>query len=153
MKSLSDKQYQKELQKIKECNKQKEYQLQLKAEKNKYKKHIKIETSKVLAIYLFAVLNAIVIYAMAAMWIFVDFTYLGVLITDIAAQIMIYGIYCLKAYKAKKSEEDLKFQREKYSKSFDDLLNAGAESNEYVPLASGSVETFSNPTDDYDGVG
>ena len=153
MKNLSDKQYQKELQKIKECNKQKEYQLQLKAEKNKYKKRIKIETSKVLAIYLFTVLNAIVIYAMAAMWIFVDFTYLGVLITDIAAQIMIYGIYCLKAYKAKKSEEDLKFQREKYSKSFDDLLNAGAESNEYVPLASGSVETFSNPTDDYDGVG
>ncbi len=148
LKHLSDKQYQKELQEIREINKQKEYRSKLKFEKDKYKKHFKIETSKILAIYLFAMLNAIVIYAMVAMWKFVDFTYLGVLITDIAAQIMIYAIYCMKAYKAKKSEEDLKFEREKLSGSLRDVLSAGAESGEYVPTTTGNVEVFTTNSED-----
>ena len=53
---------------------------------------------------------------MIAMWTFQDLTYLGVLITDVAAQILLYAIYCLKAYHGKKQEEDLKFKRESLNK-------------------------------------
>ena len=112
MKQLSEKQYRQELEKAKKESQSRKYKEEIKLERNKYKKNFHIETSKLLAVYLFAMLNAIVIYAMVSMWKFADLSYLGVLITDIAAQILIYGIYCLKAYKAKKSEEDLKFKKE-----------------------------------------
>jgi len=108
-------------------------------EENKYKKE-RIETSKLIAIYLFVLLNTLVIYSMIAMWVFADFTYLGVLISDIAAQVLIYAIYCMKAYHGKKQSEKMKFDREKLKGSLDDVLTAGAESTEYVPLTKGSVE-------------
>lgn len=50
--------------KIKRDNAQKQKQLLLKAEKDKYKGTNHIETSKLIAIYLFVILNAIIIYAM-----------------------------------------------------------------------------------------
>ena len=111
MKIMTEEEYQKKLQKAKDIGKTIEYKREIAEAKNKSKK--KRETSKLLALYLFALLNAIVIYAMVSMWKFSDISYLGVLITDIASQILIYGIYCLKAYKGKKSEEDMKFEREK----------------------------------------
>lgn len=148
MKYLTQKNYQQELEKVKRDNVQRQYRQSLQNEKRKYRKTIKIETSKLLAIYLFALLNAIVIYSMVAMWKFADLSYLGVLITDIAAQILIYGIYCLKAYKAKKSEEDLKFKRDRYS--LDDLLKAGAESEVSVPLTNANIEDFTADTNSYD---
>ena len=143
MKYLSSKSYQQEMERVKRHNQQVELRNNLKHEKDKYKKKVHIETSKILAIYLFILLNAIVIYAMVAMWKFADLTYLGVLITDIAAQILIYGIYCLKAYKAKKSEEEIRLERDKLT----DVLAAGAESSEPVPLTTGTVETPSNNQD------
>lgn len=143
MKYLSSKSYQQEMERVKRHNQQVEMRNNLKHEKDKYKKKVHIETSKILAIYLFILLNAIVIYAMVAMWKFADLTYLGVLITDIAAQILIYGIYCLKAYKAKKSEEEIRLERDKLT----DVLAAGAESSEPVPLTTGTVETPSNNQD------
>lgn len=73
----------------------------------------KIEFSKILAIYLLILLTAIVVFTMAAIWHFGDLSYLNVLITDIAAQIIVYMIYCVKAYHGKKSEEKLKFEKEK----------------------------------------
>ena len=72
----------------------------------------KKETSKKLAIYLFMLMNTIIIYAMVAMWHFGDLSYLGVLISDIAAQVVVFAIYCAKAYFGKKAEEDMKFARE-----------------------------------------
>ena len=51
--------------KIKKENVQKERSLILERERNKYGSE-KIETSKLIAIYLFVLLNAIVIYAMIA---------------------------------------------------------------------------------------
>lgn len=132
MKYLTTKEYQQELGKVKRENIQRRYRQSLKNEKNKYKKNFKIETSKLIALYLFALLNVIVIYAMVAMWKFADLSYLGVLISDIAAQIMIYAIYCMKAYKAKKSEEEMKFKRDKYSGSLGDVLSAGAECKDEI---------------------
>lgn len=142
MKSMTEEEYQRKLSEIKNENIQKEYKKKLKEERAKYGFKLKLETSKLIAIYLFALLNAIVIYAMIAMWNFADLTYLGVLISDIAAQVIIYAIYCMKAYKAKKSEENLKFEREKLSGTLEDVLNAGAESREYVPTTTGTVDTY-----------
>jgi hypothetical protein len=131
------------LAKIKKENVQKERSLILERERNKYGSE-KIETSKLIAIYLFVLLNAIVIYAMIAMWQFADFSYLGVLISDIAAQVLIYAIYCMKAFHAKRESERMKFDREKLRGSLGDILEAGSESGEYVPLTTGSVDTFSS---------
>lgn len=142
MKNMTEEEYQRKLSEIKNENIQKEYKKKLKEERAKYGFKLKLETSKLIAIYLFALLNAIVIYAMIAMWNFADLTYLGVLISDIAAQVIIYAIYCMKAYKAKKSEEDLKFEREKLSGTLEDVLSAGAESREYVPTTTGTVDTY-----------
>lgn len=74
----------------------------------------KIETNKLLAIYLFALMNAIVIYSMVAMWKLGDLSYLGALISDIAAQVVIYAIYCAKAFAGKRAEENMKFERDKW---------------------------------------
>lgn len=115
MKNLTEKEYQQELEKIQKQNKQIKYNLLLKKERNKFKKKFKFETSKLVAIYLFALLNAIVIYSMVAMWKFCDFSYLGVIISDIVVQVIIYAIYCMKVYKAKKIEEEKKFKRDEHS--------------------------------------
>lgn len=142
-KNLTEREFQRQLAKIKKENVQKERSLILERERNKYGSE-KIETSKLIAIYLFVLLNAIVIYAMIAMWQFADFSYLGVLISDIAAQVLIYAIYCMKAFHAKKESERMKFDREKLRGSLGDILEAGSESGEYVPLTTGSVDTFSS---------
>lgn len=129
MKKYSNETYKLELAKAKRLSKQKELNLNIKNERNRWRESKpKLEMSKKLAIYLFLLLNVIVIYCFVAMWHFADLTYLGVLITDIAAQILIYGIYCLKAYKAKKSEENVKLQREKMQ-GLDEIIQADAEEN------------------------
>ena len=139
---MTKQEFEKEMSRLKRLNTQEEYHNKLKAEKYKYRR--KLETSKLLAIYLFAVLNGIVIFAMVAMWHFKDLTYLGVLITDIAAQILIYGIYCLKAYKGKQSEEEMRFKRDNMFGSLSDLISAGAKSNEDVPIVVGESQVLGN---------
>lgn len=110
MKYVSDEQYYEQLKRIEFRNDQILKAQMLKEAKYKPRKHI--ETSKLIAIYLFALLNIIILYSMIAMWHFSDLSYLGVLITDICAQILTYAIYCLKAYHGKKQEEKMKFLRE-----------------------------------------
>ena len=131
---LTKEEYQAKLEKIKESNTQKKYRKALREEK--------IETSKLIAIYLFALLNAVIVYSMVAMWKFVDFSYLGVLISDIAAQVLIYAIYCLKAYHGKKQEEQVKLEKERMTGTLDDVLSAANECSETVPLTKGSCEPF-----------
>lgn len=53
----------------------------------------KIPTHKIITGYLFLILNVILIYALISMWHFADLTHLGVLITDIAAQVATFLIY------------------------------------------------------------
>lgn len=69
------------------------------------------ETSKILAIWLFILLNSIIIYSLVAMWHFSDLSFLNALISEIGAQILVYAIYCLKAYHGKKNQERLRFER------------------------------------------
>lgn len=100
MKYLSDKEFQKRLKRIQRDNNYKEKIQILKNEKFKYKqKHKLPSTTKLIAIYLFIILNIVLIFTMCAMWNFGDLSYLGVLITDVAAQILTFCIYCAKSLK------------------------------------------------------
>lgn len=143
---MSKREYQLKMAEIRRENVQKQYKQSLREEKRKYDTK-RIETSKLLAIYLFVLFNAVMIYAMAAMWVLHDLTYLGVLITDIAAQVLIYAIYCLKAYCAKKQSENVKLRRERYAGisdeenngSLNEILPAAADSTEPVPFTNGAT--------------
>lgn len=127
--------------KIKKENEHKQKLLLLQKEKDKFKKVNPIETSKLIAIYLFWLLNLIIVYSMVAMWKFEDFSYLGVLISDIAAQVMIYAIYCMKAYHGKKQNELMNFYREKLKGNLGDILDAGNECSDSIPLTKGNADS------------
>lgn len=142
---MSKRDYQLKLAKIRKDNIQKQYKQSLREERQKYSTK-RIETSKLLAIYLFVLFNIVLVYAMTAMWVLHDLTYLGVLISDIAAQVLIYAIYCLKAYCAKKQSESVKLRRERLSQeqtgddgTLSDILSAGTESTVSVPFRNGAT--------------
>ena len=139
MKHLSEQDYKRELYEIKAINADKLRKQKLKEEKKQYRTWHLPETHKVFAVYLFVLFNAILIYSLVAMWVFADLQWLGVLISDIAAQVLVYGIYCLKAYNGKKQEEKIKFERDRAGLS--DLLQAGHESQEDVVLRNGVLDT------------
>lgn len=96
MNLLSDQAYLTAFRAVQKKNEIKKRKLLLKEEKNKYKNK-PLSTSKLMAVYLFIMLNVVLIYAMVTMWHFGDLTYLGVLITDVVAQILTYFIYMKKA--------------------------------------------------------
>ena len=75
----------------------------------------RITTTKLIVAYLFVIMNIILAYSMFVMYEFHDLTYLGVLITDIAAQVLVFLIYSAKSYKENKSQADLEFEREKFN--------------------------------------
>lgn len=158
---MSEAEYKARMSKIRKKNTQKKYKRALRAERRKYSTK-RIETSKLLAIYLFVLFNVVLVFAMTAMWTMHDLTYLGVLISDIAAQVLVYAIYCLKAYCAKKQAENVKLRREKMeqdqtdsgvSGTLDDVLSAGAESPAPVPLANGAVLDMSSCENNMCGIG
>ena len=123
---MTFKDYWKRKKKIQDKNKKIKYSIKLEKVKNKYNKK-PFETSKFLAIYLFAFFNIITIYTMVMMWVYADTSNLGVLITSLIAPVITYGIYCTKAYMAKKEEEMLKFDKMKYGdklQKYDEWLSA-----------------------------
>lgn len=144
---MNKQEFESKLNKIKKKNTQKEYKRLLEKEKDKYRTKPKTETSKLIMFYLLILLNVIVAYSMVAMWRFADLTYLGVLITDIAAQVLVYVIYCLKAFHGKKQEENLKFEREKMTGTLQNIVRAGSECNEPLSLTEEDFETFGSFTD------
>ena len=98
MRRLNEKQYRAELTKINRENIYKQRNKILKEKKDVYKtKHKLPSTSKLIAIYLFVMLNILLTYSMVAMWVFRDLTYLGALITDVVAQILTYYVYAKKS--------------------------------------------------------
>ena len=129
--NLTKKQYEQKLAKAKKKSIKYKREQQIRAIENKYKPK-KLETNKALAIYLFIMLNVIVIYSMVTMFILQDLSCLSVLITDIGAQILLYGIYCLKAYHGKKQEENMKYKRERL-RGVGEILQAGEECTEEIP--------------------
>lgn len=100
MKRLNDKEFRIELNRIKRDNAYKEKNRILREEREKGNEKRKLpSTTKLIAVYLFIILNVVLIYAMVCMWHFGDLSYLGVLITDVAAQILTFVIYCAKSLK------------------------------------------------------
>lgn len=96
---MTEERYNSEMAKIREENKDKAQRKALREARRNWKERKPITTTKLIAAYLFIVLNAILIYACVAMWYFADLTYLGVLITDIAAQVVVYLLYIIKSTK------------------------------------------------------
>ena len=94
---LDDKEYNKKKEKIEKQNDTLLKKQEL--EKLKIHKKNKITTTKMVMIYLFFILNLILIYSLIAMWHFEDLTHLGVLITDIISQVIVFLIYCVKSSK------------------------------------------------------
>lgn len=98
MKYLTQREYERKLREIQRENESIERYNKLRQEKRNVQSGIKKpSTDKLIATYLFIILNVVLIYAMLAMWHFADLSYLGVLVTDIAGQVITYYIYAKKA--------------------------------------------------------
>lgn len=98
MKYLSQREYERKLKEVQRENESIDRYNKLKNEKRKVSIDIKKPTTdKLIAIYLFIILNVILVYSMISMWNFADLSCLGVLITDIAGQVITYYIYAKKA--------------------------------------------------------
>lgn len=111
MRYMTEKEYKARMRRIQAENASRKRIQQLKDEEKKYKYKRKLpSTSKLMATYLFVILNAVLVYAMVAMWCFRDLTYLGVLITDVAAQVLTYMIYSIKALKENTSKEGFVYE-------------------------------------------
>lgn len=92
--------HQKKLRKIERKGERILRKRELKAKLNSYKEpKKKFPTSKLIAVYLFILLNVVLIYSMIMMYLFRDLTYLGVLLSDIVAQVITYMIYMIKSTK------------------------------------------------------
>ena len=98
MNYISESEYKEQLNEIKRENQSKKRKQDLKKEKRKYSVFAKLpSTSKMMAVYLFVLLNVVLCYAMFMMWRFQDLQCLSVLITDVVAQVLTYFIYSRKA--------------------------------------------------------
>ena len=98
MNYISESEYKEQLNEIKRENQSKKRKQDLKKEKRKYSVFAKLpSTSKLMAVYLFVLLNVVLCYAMFMMWRFQDLQCLSVLITDVVAQVLTYFIYSRKA--------------------------------------------------------
>lgn len=94
---LSEQDFQKQMEKAQQRNESLLRMQELRKERNKYSQRKKLPTSKLITYYLFIVLNVVLVYSMVVMYKFQDLSYLGALITDIAAQVITYFIYAQKS--------------------------------------------------------
>ena len=108
--------YAKYIKRIEEENFLRKKKMEIKKLKKENKKALGLTTTKVFSYYLFILFNVILIYALVAMWHFADLSYLGVIITDILGQILVYCIYSIRAFKDTQSEESIKLERDKLEK-------------------------------------
>lgn len=108
-----NKKYSEYIKHIEEENFLRRKKMEIKKLKKENRKKLGLTTTKLLSYYLFIIFNAVLIYAMIAMWHFADLTYLGVIISDIIGQILVYGIYAIRAFKDTQSEEAMRLERDK----------------------------------------
>ena len=96
---------------------EKSFLLQKKMEMRRIKKELRkgvgLTTTKLLCFYIFVIFNVVLAQALIAMWHFADLSYLGVIISDILGQVVVYAIYSIRAYKDTKSEENIRLERDK----------------------------------------
>lgn len=105
--------YSKKIKKIEEKIFWQNKKSEIKQLKKNNRRKLGLTTTKLLSFYLFAIFNIVLLYALVAMWHFGDLSYLGVVISDIIGQILVFGIYCIRAYLDTKSEENIKLEQQK----------------------------------------
>lgn len=105
--------YYKKIKRMEEKNFVAQKKSELKKIKKQIRKEMGLTTTKLLCYYIFIIFNVVLLYALIAMWHFGDLSYLGVIISDILGQVLVYTIYSIRAYKDTKAEEDMKLKREK----------------------------------------
>ena len=110
-----NKKYSKYIKKLEEKRFLRKKKLEMKEIKMSYRHKIGLTTTKLLSYYLFIIFNVVLGYALIAMWHFADLSYLGVIITDILGQLLIYAIYAIRAFKDTQAEEQVRLEREKLS--------------------------------------
>ena len=96
---MSEKEFREEMRKARLKNESIARKQELQKIKNAYKPNKKRSTTKLIAIYLFVLLNVVLGFSMYMMYHLSDLTYLGVLITDIVAQVITFLIYVVKSTK------------------------------------------------------
>lgn len=112
-------QYKIELRKIERKGERILRKRELKEKRDSYKKpKKKIQMTKIITWYLFILLNVVLVYSMVVMYLFRDLSYLGVLITDIAAQVITFLIYTCKSFKETKEEALIKLERDKLNTTY-----------------------------------
>ena len=125
--------YSKKIKKIEEKIFWQNKKTEIKQLKKNNRKKLGLTTTKLLSFYLFAIFNVVLLYALIAMWHFEDLSYLGVVISDIIGQILVFGIYCIRAYLDTKSEENIKLEQQKIGlpnklqEKVDELLPASTD--------------------------
>ncbi len=96
---MSEKEFREEMRKARLKNESIARKQELQKIKNAYKPNKKRSTTKLIAVYLFVLLNVVLGFSMYMMYHLSDLTYLGVLITDIVAQVITFLIYVVKSTK------------------------------------------------------
>lgn len=97
---IDEQRYKDELARIRLKNKSLMRKQALRKEREKYRTPIVMpSTTKLILIYLFVMLNVVLIYGLIAMWHFSDLTHLGVIITDILSQVIAFIVYAAKSTK------------------------------------------------------
>lgn len=142
--------YSKKIKKIEEKIFWQNKKSEIKQLKKNNRRKLGLTTTKLLSFYLFAIFNIVLLYALVAMWHFGDLSYLGVVISDIIGQILVFGIYCIRAYLDTKSEENIKLEQQKIGlpnklqEKVDELLppstNEGDENDDYEYSSSNMEE-------------
>lgn len=138
------KKYAKKIKKIEEKIFWQNKKSEIKQLKKSNRKKLGLTTTKLLSFYLFAIFNVILLYALIAMWHFGDLSYLGVIISDIVGQILVFGIYCIRAYLDTKAEENIKFEKQKIG-----LPNKLQEKVDELLLSS-TDEEYDDEDDNYE---
>lgn len=97
---MTEQRYKEELDRIELENESLMRKQALKEARRTYRTPIVLpSTTKLILIYLFIMLNAVLVYALVAMWHFGDLTQLGVIITDIVSQVVAFIVYAAKSTK------------------------------------------------------
>lgn len=139
--------------------------MEIKKLKREYRKSLGITTTKLLCYYIFIIFNVVLVYSLVAMWHFADLEYLGVIISDIIGQILVYGIYSIRAYKDTKSEELVKLEKEKLNKlpesardkleEIIEMMNRmipSEENNEYTDLEDEYSDEYESEQDNEEDI-
>lgn len=95
---MTEEKFKKKLNRIEQKNASDEMRETLKNARHS-KKLVFPSTTKLIMIYLFIILNAVLVYCLIAMWHFGNLTHLGTLITDVISQVIVFLVYCVKSAK------------------------------------------------------